>query len=115
MLRKSFLIIGIVLVVLGFFFFLLASTTNYDQSKNQYGNWIIGSNWNIGSNWVVESNTLPPPFPIDMIINIIEETVQGIFTPVGSTLIFLASTILILIRRARNNRPKDYNGMKQRK
>lgn len=53
----------------------------------------------------------PPPFPTDEIAQMVKQIIEGVFGSLGVGSIVLAAEILILLRRLRHNRPKDYNGL----
>jgi hypothetical protein len=55
--------------------------------------------------------TLMPIFPFDILSEIIQEIIEGIFSPLGTAVTILALQVLHIIRNLRHNRPRDYNGV----
>lgn len=55
----------------------------------------------------------PAPFifPFDLLLQVSEKIIEGVFSPLGIALTILAAEVLHIIRNLRHNRPKDYNGV----
>jgi hypothetical protein len=48
---------------------------------------------------------------ISQSLQIAEQVMEGLFTPMGVLIIIVATEILVFLKELRNNRPRDYNGM----
>lgn len=100
------------------------SSTNNENAINgtiEAKNVASSINENIGihdvASWVFQIATPTPSLLIIIlqiirqILDIIEQVMEGIFSPFGIAITLLATEILVMLKSLRHNRPKDYNGL----
>jgi succinyl-CoA synthetase alpha subunit len=81
-----------------------------DESKAVYLTLTENTRMSFAVSSMITEITVPPPFPIEKILELVK-FVQDNVSAIASGCSLLAMTVWLTVRRLRQDRPKDYNGV----